>query len=202
MIATLRGKVLFVEADQAVIEAGGVGYRVRMSASGLASLREGEEAFVHVFTAVREDAIELFAFSDPDEKRMFMLLNSVSGVGPKLALAVLSGASCLDLHRAMSSGDAAFLTRIPGIGKKTAERLCLELKDRLDFIPQGQAPAPAAAAPASPAFDDAVSALVNLGYPQAAARAAVEAVRGEAGEEDFAAMGVEEMIRRALRSMA
>ena len=144
MIASLRGEVLFVDADQAVIEVGGVGYRVRMSAAGLAGLPESGEVFLHVFTSVREDAIELFGFTDPDEKRMFVLLNSVSGVGPKLALNILSGASCADLHQAIVGGDVAALTRLQGIGKKTAERLCLELKDKLDFVPQAPAAMPAA----------------------------------------------------------
>jgi len=203
MIATLRGKVIHLDADQIVIEVGGVGYRVRMSAAGIRALPPSGEVFLHTFTNVREDALELFGFADPDEKRMFILLNSVSGVGPRLSLNILSGSSCADLCRAISSGDIAALTRLQGVGKKTAERLCLELKDKIDFVPAGAAPvAVDDDIPADAVTADGISALVNLGYSTTAARQAISALRERLGAEAFCDLSLEELLREALRSMA
>lgn len=205
MIACLRGE-LFAKAPEAlVIDVGGVGYQVHVPRASLDRLPAvGEDIFLHIHTDVREDAITLYGFSDPDEKRMFLLLLAVSGVGPKQALNILSGLSAADLGRAIGADDIGRLTRIPGVGKKTAERLCLELKDKVAFLPAQlqAAPPAAAAAPADQRTADAVSALINLGYPPARAQEAVKTVQRQTPPELFAAMRIEELLRQALRSLA
>ncbi len=202
MIATLRGEITVVSTDEVVVEAGGVGYRVRMSAAGISSLPASGEVFLHIFTNVREDALELFGFADIDEKRLFILLNSVSGVGPRLGLNILSGASCVELCRAIVSGDTAALIRLQGVGKKTAERLCLELKDKIDFVPVAESVPSVAAIPSDSVAADGVSALINLGYPAPAAKQVVNALRERLGEDAFAALSLEDLLRESLRSMA
>jgi len=172
MIAFLRGRLLTKSPNQAIVECGGVGYDTTISVATFTSLPpEGAEARLHIHTHVREDQIALFGFAEPEEKRLFEKLLTISGIGPKLAITVLSGIDAGRLVTAIRGGDHATLTRIPGIGKKTAERVVLELKDKLDDM----ASAPAAAATHyGPAGDDALSAMVNLGYARAAAEKAVE----------------------------
>ncbi|HHK60120.1 MAG TPA: Holliday junction branch migration protein RuvA [Desulfobacterales bacterium] len=207
MIASLRGTLVDRQEDRMVIEAGGVGYEVFCAGETLLLLPPvGEEVFVHVQTDIREDAFNLYGFLRPEEKQMFCLLTGVSGVGPRLALAVLGHIRPADLVRLLAAGDASRLVKVPGIGKKTAERLCLELKDKVEalafFPPQEPLSAAGAAAGRSPVEEDAVSALVNLGYPEAAARGAVERARQETGEEGWEDISLEELLRRALRSLA
>lgn len=173
MIAHLRGRLLSKAPNEAVIECAGVGYEVTISVATFTSLpAEGAEAALHIHTHVREDQIALFGFSETQEKRLFEKLLTISGIGPKLAITVLSGIAADRLVTAIRSGDHGTLTRIPGIGKKTAERVVLELKDKLDDM------AVAAAASAGPSHgpvgDDALSALVNLGYPRPIAQKAIE----------------------------
>jgi Holliday junction DNA helicase RuvA len=176
MIAMLRGRLLFKSPNQAIVECGGVGYDATVSVSTFTALpAEGAEARLHIHTHVREDQIALFGFAEPDEKRLFEKLLTISGIGPKLAITVLSGIDASRLVAAIRSGDHATLTRIPGIGKKSAERVVLELKDKLDDM----AATPAAGtAPSSlgPVADDVLSAMVNLGYARPAAEKAIEAV--------------------------
>ena len=176
MIAHLRGRLFAKSPNQAVIECAGVGYDVTISVATFTSLPvEGAETSLHIYTNVREDQIALFGFSDMQEKRLFERLIGVSGIGPKLAITVLSGIASDRLVTAIRASDHATLTRIPGIGKKTAERVVVELKDKLDDL----AVAPVAAADRvhfGPAGDDALSALVNLGYARAAAQKAVESM--------------------------
>jgi len=203
MIATLRGEIISVDADEVVVEVGGVGYRVKMSSASIAALPPSGEVFLHIFTNVREDALELFGFSDSAEKQMFIRLNSVSGVGPRLSLNILSGASTADLSRAISSGDTASLVKLPGVGKKTAERLCLELKDKIDFVPAAAgAPSANAGSVAGLLADDVISALTNLGYSANDAEQAVAAVRKRVGDDGFADLSLEGLLREALRSKA
>jgi Holliday junction DNA helicase RuvA len=173
MIAFLRGRLITKTPSHAVVECGGVGYDTAISVATFSALpAEGAEARLHIYTHVREDALLLFGFAEANEKRMFEKLLTISGIGPKLAITVLSGIDCDRLVTAIRSGDHATLTRIPGIGKKTAERVVLELKDKLDDM----AVAPATASTHyGPAGDDALSALVNLGYPRPAAQRAIEA---------------------------
>lgn len=179
MIAHLRGKLIEKQPGQAIVEAGGVGYDVTISVptfTGLPSV--GAEAALHIHTQVSDDAIALFGFLDRVEKRLFERLITVSGVGPKLAIKMLSGLSSERTVQAIKAQDHAQLVRIPGVGKKLAERLVVELKDKLDDF----AVAPTPTAVQGAAVDDVLSALVNLGYQRAAAEKAIEqAVAKEKG---------------------
>jgi holliday junction DNA helicase RuvA len=171
MIAHLRGKLIYKQPGQAIIEAAGVGYDVTISVPTFTSLPvAGAEASLHIYTQVSEDLIALYGFQDREEKRLFERLITVSGVGPKLAIKMLSGLSPERTVQAIRGQDHAQLTRIPGVGKKLAERLVVELKDKLDDF----AVAPAQPSVQGPAVDDVLSALVNLGYQRPAAEKAVE----------------------------
>jgi holliday junction DNA helicase RuvA len=181
VIAHLRGQILYKIPNYVVIDCGGVGYELAISVSTYTELREvGAEAILHVHTHVREDALQLFGFHDVTEKRLFEKLLTISGIGPKLAITVLSGISAERLVGAIRSGDHATLTKIPGIGKKTAERVVLELKDKLDdlagFTAEGVVVRPSLGGTA----DDVLSALVNLGYPRPIAQKAVESAAKDA----------------------
>jgi Holliday junction DNA helicase RuvA len=174
MIAHLRGRLLSKTPNQAILECAGVGYDVTISVATFSALpAEGAEASLHIHTHVREDQIALFGFSQTQEKRLFEKLLTISGIGPKLAITVLSGIDASRLVSAIRSGDHATLTRIPGIGKKTAERVVLELKDKLDDLATS-IPTAAGGPHHGPAGDDALSALVNLGYPRPIAQKAIE----------------------------
>ncbi len=177
MIAHLRGRLLSKTPNQAIVDCAGVGYDVTISVATFSALPgEGAEATLYIHTHVREDQLALFGFSETQEKRLFEKLLTITGIGPKLAITVLSGIDSGRLVAAIRSGDHATLTRIPGIGKKTAERVVLELKDKLDDL--------AVAIPTTPggphhgaggqAGDDALSALVNLGYARPIAQRAIE----------------------------
>jgi len=171
MIAHLRGTLLYSEPGLAVVDCHGVGYSVTVSMNTFVELpNAGGEVALFVHTHVREDQIALFGFHAPDEKALFEKLISVSGIGPRLAVNILGGMSTPELVSALRGGDAARLTRMPGVGKKTAERMVLELKDKL---PEFAAPA-AAPRPRHGLEDDVISALVNLGYTPAAAQQALE----------------------------
>ena len=175
MIAHLRGRLLSKTPGQAIVDCGGVGYDVSISVPTFSALpAEGAEVSLFINTQVREDAIALFGFLHRDEKRLFERLITVSGIGPKLGITVLSGLPAASLVASIRGGDHAQLTRIPGIGKKTAERVVLELKDKLDDL-QGDAPARDSGFHAGPVADDVLSALVNLGYRREAAQKAIEA---------------------------
>jgi holliday junction DNA helicase RuvA len=178
MIAHLRGKLIAKHPNQAIVETGGVGYDVTISVPTFSELpAAGQEIALHIHTHVREDAIALFGFLRAEEKQLFEKLISVSGIGPKLAITILSGMVASDMVNAIRGNDVARLTRIPGIGKKTAERMVLELRDKLQTF---GAPPPVAAA--TPAEEDVLSALVNLGYQRATAeRAVAAAARGGNG---------------------
>ena len=171
MIAHLRGKLIFKQPGQAIIEAAGVGYDITISVPTFTALPvAGAEASLHIHTQVSEDQIALFGFLEREEKRLFERLITVSGVGPKLAIKMLSGLSSERTVQAIRGQDHAQLTRIPGVGKKLAERLVVELKDKLDDF----AVAPTRVAAQGPAVEDVLSALVNLGYQRPAAEKAIE----------------------------
>jgi Holliday junction DNA helicase RuvA len=171
MIAHLRGKLIHKEPGQAIVEAAGVGYDVVISVPTFTALPStGAETSLHIHTQVSEDQIALFGFLDREEKRLFERLITVSGVGPKLAIKMLSGLSPERTVQAIRAQDHAQLTRIPGVGKKLAERLVVELKDKLDDF----AVAPTPHAVAGPAVDDVLSALTNLGYQRHAAEKVIE----------------------------
>lgn len=195
MIAHLRGTLLEKHPNQAVVEAGGVGYDVIIPVATFTALPAvGAEVRLRIHTAVREDAIQLFGFATAEEKALFEKLITVSGIGPKLAITVLSGLQAPDLIRIIRAGEVASLVRVPGIGKKTAERIVLELRDKMDAL---GAPPPAKGAPAAAVFsaveEDVVSALVNLGSQRAAAESAVRRALAETLPQDF-----EPLFRRAL----
>jgi len=174
MIAHLRGRLFSKTPNQAILDCGGVGYDITISVATFSALpAEGAEASLHIHTHVREDQLALFGFAERDEKRLFEKLLTISGIGPKLAITVLSGISSDRLVAAIRSGDHGTLTRIPGIGKKTAERVVLELKDKLDDLAVA-VPATAGGPHRGPVGDDALSALVNLGYPRPVALKAIE----------------------------
>jgi Holliday junction DNA helicase RuvA len=196
MIAHLRGKLIFKQPGQAIVEAAGVGYDVAISVptfTGLPSL--GAETSLHIHTQVSDDQIALFGFLDHEEKRLFERLITVSGVGPKLAVKMLSGLSPERTVQAIRAQDHAQLVRIPGVGKKLAERLVVELKDKLEDF----AVAPAPQSVAGPAVDDVLSALTNLGYQRVAAEKAIEqAVAKEkalAADFDGLFRGAQKLIR-------
>jgi holliday junction DNA helicase RuvA len=174
MIAHLRGLLLSKAPNQAVIECAGVGYELAISVTTFSALaNEGAEASLHVHTHVREDQIALFGFAEAQEKRLFEKLLTISGIGPKLAITVLSGISADRLVMAIRAADHAALTKVPGIGKKTAERVVLELKDKLEDIAVAQDVA-GTVHHYGGAGDDALSALMNLGYPRPAAQKAID----------------------------
>lgn len=171
MIAHLRGRLFSKTPGHAIVEAAGVGYEVIISIPTFTALpAEGAEISLHVYTQVREDILALYGFLDLEEKRLFERLITVTGVGPRLAVTILSGLSPERTVNAIRAQDHATLTHIPGVGKKLAERLVVELKDKLEDM----AVAPAAIVSAGPAAEDVLSALTNLGYQRPAAQRAVE----------------------------
>jgi Holliday junction DNA helicase RuvA len=197
VIAYLRGTVLSKSPNAVVLECGGVGYELAISVATFTVLAaEGAEARLHVHTHVREDALALFGFAEVQEKRLFEKLLTISGIGPKLAITVLSGIDAERLVGAIRAGDHATLTKIPGIGKKTAERVVLELKDKLDHL-SGFTAAPDAPPSLGAVADDVLSALVNLGYPRPMAQKAVESAAKDASVSgDF-----EKLFRAAMASV-
>ena len=190
MIASLRGTVLSVGLDHAVIECAGVGYKVLATPPTLSTLRRGEEVTVLTSMAVKEDAITLFAFSDADNRDMFLKLQSVSGLGPKLALAALSVMDAGELADSIAGGDGKRLQTIPGVGKRMADRLVVELKDKMSaFVTPVDESSPAGtgagqSATSGPVNDQVVEALIGLGFPEKAASSAVAAVLSENPEAD------------------
>jgi len=196
MIGQLRGRLAEKRPNQVLVDVGGVGYLVLVPLSTYAALGElHTEVTLLIHTHVREDTLALYGFVSAREKHFFELLLSASGVGPALALKILSGMSVEELVPAIRGGDLARLTRIPGVGRKTAERMVVELKDKLDavVIESGKP------VPASPAGveADVLSALVNLGYDARAAETAVAEAKREAGSANF-----ESLLRAALQSLS
>ena len=209
MIGRLTGQVVECRPDHVVLDVAGVGYHLEIPLSTYYPLCEtpGSTATLHVHTHVREDALKLYGFSTRDEKATFELLIAISGIGPRVALAFLSGIGIDELHRAIQEQDRARLQKIPGVGKKTAERVLLELKDRLAAGRRG------VDAPGYPGglerpatghdrrvemHEDAISALVNLGYTREAARRSVDKA-SQAGEEEVTLEG---LLRAALGGLA
>ena len=189
MIAHLRGTLLEKRPNQIVVECSGVGYDVIVPISTYTALGGiGAEVKLRIHTHVREDALSLFGFLTADEKTLFEKLMSVSGIGPKLAVTVLSGLSTPNLVRAIRGGDVQGLTRIPGVGKKTAERMVLELKDKLEGVGGGPVmPSSPTERPAllSALDQDVLSALVNLGCQRPAAEAAVKKAKAAGAPDEF-----------------
>ena len=209
MIASVRGTLLARGDGFVVIEAGGVGYQVHVTGATLVSLPAvGEEARLHTRHVVREDAQLLYGFATHEELKLFDLLIAVNGVGPKIGIAVLAGLSPAHFARAVREENIAAITAVQGVGRKTAERLVVELRDKLEFLPMAPAAATAEAGATtrgrkpralekSERFDDAVAALVTLGYTTAQAQDGVRRVSEDAGEA-----AAEDLVKRALALMA
>jgi len=197
MIAFLRGRVLDKQPNRLVIDVNGVGYELYVPLSTYYDIGDvGTEIVLRVHTHVREDALQLYGFLTTLEQQLFERLIAINGIGPKLAVSVLSGIDSNELVTSIQRADVARLTRIPGIGKKTAERIVLELKDRLADVAR-----PAAGDGSEPpqvdhAREDLVSALENLGYHRPLAEKAVDAVRARAGSAPF-----EDALKGALREL-
>jgi Holliday junction DNA helicase RuvA len=201
MIAHLRGKLLAKHPNQVVVETSGVGYEVNISVPTFSELpASGSDVALHIHTHVREDVIALYGFLTPAEKQLFEKLMTVSGIGAKLAITILSGMAADELAGALRSNDLARLTRIPGIGKKTAERMVLELRDKLP-------PATGTAAPSAPTMnaieEDVLSALMNLGYQRPSAeKALASAVKSGLGKDKDKDGTFDWLFREALASLS
>jgi holliday junction DNA helicase RuvA len=191
MIAHLCGRLLIKHPNQAIVDVGGVGYEITITVPTFSELAEaGQEVALHIHTHVREDQISLFGFLRPEEKRLFEKLMTVSGIGPKLAVTILSGMPVGDLIGAIRAGDVARLTKVPGIGKKTAERMVLELREKLEELRTSAIAPP----PLNAIADDVLSALVNLGYQRPQSEKAVEKAAGTGAQKTF-----DEIFREALK---
>ena len=205
MIAHLSGKLLYKQTTTVILDVGGVGYEVTIPLSTFYDLEDaGNEVKLRIYTHVREDTLQLYGFKTARERELFQQLISVSGIGPKSAIAMLSGMSADEIVTAIRTNNYARLTSIPGVGKKTAERLVIELRDKIaalsspaleeEFTAQAGAGAPASE---DAVRDDALSALINLGYQKASAEKAITAAVQEGGD-----ISVEAILRRALRTLA
>ena len=203
MIAQLSGKLIHKQPNTVIINVGGVGYEVTIPLSTFYELGEpGSETTLRIHTHVREDLIQLFGFWTGREKELFLRLTSVSGIGPKLAITMLSGMPAPELIRAISSSDLVRLTGIPGVGRKTAERVAVELRDKLAALSpeEGELEMAASgrhAAAGTAVRDDTVAALISLGYPKPAAERAVTSAIQEEGE-----LTIEAVLKRSLKRIS
>ena len=195
MIASIRGTVAEIGLDRCVMETGGVGVLVHATPAALAGLRRGAEGMLHTELVVREDSLTLFGFDSAEARQLFLTVQTVSGVGPRLALAILATLEPADLVRALGSGDVKALTRVPGVGKRTAERMVLELKDKVGPVPAEGAGA-AAGGGALPAATEVAEALEGLGFSSAESEKTATAVLSEHPE-----LGPAEALRLALKSL-
>ncbi|WP_433271767.1 Holliday junction branch migration protein RuvA [Actinosynnema sp. CS-041913] len=192
MISSLRGQVLSIGLDHAVVEVGGVGFAVQATPATLAALRRGEEALLSTALVVREDSLTLFGFADAEARELFGLLQTVSGIGPRLALATLAVLEPDKLRAALAEGNLTVLTQVPGIGRKGAERLVIELRDKVGQLQT----APAAAQGTGQVRTQVSEALLGLGFPAKQAEQTVDAVLAEDG-----ALGTSEVLRKALAAL-
>ena len=205
MIAYLSGTLLYKQATAVILDVGGVGYEVAIPLSTFYELEEaGSQVQLRIYTHVREDALQLFGFKTARERELFLRLISVSGVGPKLGITLLSGMSADEMIASIRTNNLARLTLIPGIGRKTAERLVMELRDKVAALSSPELEEELGAKPEEPVVHtadtvraDALSALLNLGYQRAAAEKAVGAVLAESSE-----ISVESVLRGSLRKLA
>jgi len=196
MIAHLTGKLLEKQTNTAIVDVGGVGYEMTIPLSTFYELGDaGSDVSLRVHTHVREDAIQLFGFKSGRERDLFLRLIGVQGVGPKLAITMLSGMSADEMVIAIRKEDLARLTGIPGVGRKIAERLVVELRDKMADL--GESKTAAESLPADSVFDDALSALTNLGYQRAAAEKAINQAAKEGTE-----ITVQKLLRRSLQILA
>jgi len=204
MIAHLSGTLLSKEPNSVIVDVGGVGYEVTIPISTFYDLEEpGSIVKLRIYTHVREDALQLYGFKTVRERELFLRIISVSGIGPKLGITLLSGMSAEEMITSIRANNLARLTLIPGVGKKTAERLVMELRDKLTALSDepetasGTAPAGGITTPEDETHSDVLSALLNLGYQRTAAEKAVTGAFDEGGE-----ITVESILRRSLRKLA
>lgn len=202
MIGFLSGKILEKDANNVIVDVGGVGYEVTIPLSTFYELGDtGAEIKLRIFTHVREDALQLFGFKTARERDLFLKLISVQGIGAKLGIAILSGMSADEIVTAIRTDNLARLTSIPGVGRKTAERMVVELRDKIGELSLGAAAAGASttvtSAGSETVFDDALSALINLGYQRNAAEKALQETAKEGTE-----LTVQKMLRGALQKLA
>lgn len=192
MIGRISGTLAHKAPGEVTVDVGGVGYQIFIPVTVFYRLPElGEKVSLYTYTHLREDALQLFGFLEPEEKQVFLLLNGVAGIGPKLAVTVLSGIPADDLARALREGDQARLVSIPGVGKKLAERMVVELRDKVISLPAQ----PAGFADGSQLMRDAVSALVNLGYRRAEAEKSVREIAKKEGT-------LADVLKEALRQLS
>ncbi|MEU5697111.1 Holliday junction branch migration protein RuvA [Actinosynnema sp. NPDC020468] len=189
MISSLRGQVLSIGLDHVVVDVGGVGFAVQATPTTLATLRRGEETTLSTSLVVREDSLTLFGFADPDSRELFGLLQTVSGIGPRLALATLAVLEPDKLRAALADGNITVLTQVPGIGRKGAERLIIELRDKVGQVQHAETTA-------GNTRTQVAEALLGLGFPAKQADAAVDAVLAGDGS-----LGTSEVLRRALATL-
>jgi holliday junction DNA helicase RuvA len=199
MIAFLEGRLLFKSPESIIVSTQGIGYEVSVPLSSFYDLPDiDEEVRLHIYTHVREDAIQLFGFLTPGEKEIFLLLLGVSGIGPKVAINILSGISSEEFCRALLEEDSGRIQRIPGVGKKTSERLVLELRDKIKKVTAGPLPPPVRTIADRARLEDALSALVNLGYVRALAERTLEQIK----KETEGPISLEDLLRKALKSLS
>jgi Holliday junction DNA helicase RuvA len=200
MIASLTGRLAFKAPTQITLDVHGVGYELFIPLSTYYSLPNlNDAATLNVYTHLREDAIQLYGFLTASEKEAFLLLTGVSGIGPKLGLSVLSALSVVDLFSAIQAGDVDKLATVPGIGKKSAGRIALELKDKVARLhPMADRPLSGGDGPADPLYEDALSALVNLGYRAPDVKDVLKRLPKEADQTD----NLKDVIREALKHLA
>ncbi|CDM64469.1 Holliday junction branch migration protein RuvA [Pyrinomonas methylaliphatogenes] len=199
MIAHLSGTLLAKQATSVILDVGGVGYEVIIPLSTFYEMEEpGARVSLRIYTYVREDTLQLYGFKTARERELFLRLISVNGVGPKLAIAMLSSLTADEIIMAIRTNNLARLTSVPGVGRKTAERLIIELRDKVATLAETVAEAPVAGSPSEDSLrEDTLSALLNLGYPKAAAEKAIAQALRDGGE-----LTVQEILRRSLRLLA
>lgn len=196
MIGYLKGKVVYISAESAIIAVGGVGYEVYCSASAFSSMAEGKECEVYTYLQVSEqNGVQLYGFSSVQEKTMFLKLISVSGMGPKGGISVLSQMSVNDVAVAIATGDVKALSAVKGLGKKTAEKIIVELRDRVNAPAVGTSAGSPAVAAVSREDDDAIVALMSLGFSRAESEKAVARAKADGATD------IEDIIRLALKGM-
>jgi Holliday junction DNA helicase RuvA len=202
MIATVSGKITHKSPEFLIVDVHDIGYKIIVPLSTYYKLPEiNNPVFLYTYTHVREDALMLFGFLTRDEKDIFERLIGVSQIGPKLAVNILSGITAQELKEAIAKGDIVKLISIPGIGRKTAERITLELRDKIEFTFEGSQPSAVSRQQSvrrDPLFEDAVSALINLGYKKWMAEDTVKQVRGDIGEKG----GIEDLIKESLKILS
>lgn len=205
MIAHLSGTLLSKEPNSVIVDVAGVGYEVNIPLSTFYELEnEGGNVQLRIYTHVKEDALQLYGFKSERERKLFVNFISVSGIGPKLGIALLSGMSADELVASIKNNNLARLTLIPGVGRKTAERLIVDLREKMTALAASQVeeepggrPETPGASPEDNVRSDALSALLNLGYQRSAAEKAIDAVLNDGGD-----MTVESVLRRGLRKLA